>query len=59
MTVLVPGWSRAGPWLNLSKNFEGFQLFSKSVGPSQITQRNKTRRVKAYDKNISVEPVFA
>ena len=53
MAILVPGWSRAGFWLNLSKDFGGFILFSKPVGPSHIMDRKKD-----YDQNVSVEPIF-
>ena len=55
MAILVSGWSRAGPWLNLSKNFGGFNLFFKTCGTFTYNETEK----KDYDQNVSVELIFA
>ena len=47
--ILVPGWSGAGPWLNLSKNFGGLNFFLKPVGPTHITKR-KIKKENNYDQ---------
>ena len=55
MAILVPGWSRACPWLNLSKNFDGFNLFFKTCWTFTY---NETER-KITIKNVPVEPISA
>ena len=53
MAILVPGWSPAGPWLNLD-----YLFFSKPMGPSHITKRKKVGK-KIMIKHVSIEPIFA
>ena len=48
MAILVPGWSRAGPWLNLSKNFGGFNLFFNTCGTFTYNETEKKITIKMF-----------
>ena len=44
MQVFVPGWSRAGPWLRLSKTFGRFNYFFQKLWELHI-QRNEKKTI--------------